>query len=78
MENKDILENKTNFLIIRDNDLIKLYSYKSLVCIYNITKKIYENLEYSFNDINGNIKTYSRTTQKHLSKFKTFILTNKY
>ena len=39
MENKDILENKNNFLIIKDNDLIKLYSFKSLVCIYNITKK---------------------------------------
>lgn len=78
MENKDILENKTNFLIIKDKELIKLYSFKSLVCIYNITKKIYENLEYSFNDINGNIKTYSRTTQKHISKFKTFILNNKY
>lgn len=27
MENKDILENRTNFLIIKDNNLIKLYSF---------------------------------------------------
>lgn len=27
MENKNILENRTNFLIIKDNNLIKLYSF---------------------------------------------------
>lgn len=72
----NILENKNNYLIIKDNDLIKLYSFKSLVSIYNTDTKIFEEVPYNFITINGTSSSSSRTTSRHINKFRKFIKYN--
>ena len=72
----EILENKTNFLIIKDNEFVKLYSFKSLVSIYDIATKTFEDIPYTFKDVYGNTCSRSSTTTRHINKFKKFIDSN--
>lgn len=72
----NILENKSNYLIVKDNNLIKLYSFKSLVSVYNTDTKLFENIPYNFKDVYGNSCSYSSTTKRHQNKFKQFINAN--
>lgn len=74
--NSEILENKVNFIITKENNLIKLFSYKSLVSIYNIDAKTFEEVPYNFTSINGISCSYSKTTVRHISKFKKYIKYN--
>jgi len=76
MNNNNILEHKTNYLIIKDNNFIKLYSYKSLVSQYDLETKIFEDIPYTFKSINGVFCTHSPTTKRHINKFKKFINDN--
>ena len=71
-----ILENKNNYTVIQDNEFIKLYSFKSLVCVYDTGKKQFENIPYTYKDVYGNTCSRSSTTTRHLNKFKKFIQTN--
>ena len=72
----NILEHKNNYLIIEEYNLIKLYSYKSLVSIYNTETKIFEEVPYTYINVYGNSSSYSKTTNRHLNKFKNYILNN--
>ena len=72
----EILENKSNFLIIKEYNLIKLYSFKSLVSIYNTETKTFKEVPYTYIDINGVSSSHSRTTARHLDKFRKFINAN--
>lgn len=71
-----ILENRSNFIILKEYNLIKLYSYKSLVSIYDTEKKQFEEVPYTYRDVYGNTCSHSMTTQRHLNKFKKFIDSN--
>lgn len=70
----EILENKSNYLIIKENNFLKLFSYKSLVSVYNTETKQFEDVPYTFININGVSSSYSKTTTRHISKFKNFII----
>ena len=72
----NILEHKSNYLIIRDNDLIKLYSFKSLVSVYDTDTKTYKEVPYEYITINGVSSSHSKTTSRHINKFKQYIQTN--
>lgn len=72
----NILEQKTNFLIIKEYNLIKLYSYKSLVSVYDTETKSFEEVPYTFINVFGNSCSHSSTTSKHINKFKQFINAN--
>lgn len=72
----NILEHKTNFLIIKEYNFIKLYSYKSLVSIYDTEKKQFEDVPYTFINIYGTSSSCSKTTSRHIYKFKKFIYDN--
>ena len=74
--NNNILENKSNYLIIKENNLIKLYSFKSLVCIYGTETKTFEEVPYTFINVNGTSSSHSKTTSRHINKFKKFINAN--
>ena len=74
--NNNILENKSNYLIIEEYNLIKLYSYKSLVSIYDIETKTFKDVPYNFININGTSSSHSKTTSRHINKFKKFINAN--
>ena len=71
-----ILENKNNYVIIKEINLIKLYSFKSLVSVYDTEKKQFEDVPYTYKDVYGNICSQSKTTARHQNKFKKFIQTN--
>lgn len=71
-----ILENRSNYIIIKEYNLIKLYSYKSLVSIYNLETKIFEDIPYTYRDVYGNACSHSMTTARHINKFKKFIDSN--
>ena len=71
---EEILENKTNYLILKEYNFIKLYSYKSLVSIYNIETKTFNDLPYTFKNIDGTFSNYSVTTTRHQIKFKNYII----
>ena len=70
----NILEHKSNYLIIKEYNLIKLYSFKSLVSIYDTEKKQFEDVPYTFKDVYGNSCSHSSTTTRHLNKFRNYIL----
>ena len=72
----NILEHKSNFLIIKEYNLIKLYSYKSLVCIYDTDTKEYKDVPYTFINVYGTSSGHSKTTSRHINKFKQFIQYN--
>lgn len=72
----NILEQKTNYLIIKEYNLIKLYSFKSLVSKYNLETKTFEEVPYTFKDVYGNSSSYSKTTTRHINKFKNYIKYN--
>ena len=71
-----ILESKTNYTIIKEDNYIKLYSYKSLVSVYNTDTKHFENLPYTFINVNGVSSSHSKTTSRHINRFKKFIKYN--
>ena len=70
----NILENKSNYLIIKEYNLIKLYSFKSLVSIYNIETKTFKDVPYTFINVNGTSSSSSKTTSRHISKFKNYVI----
>ena len=72
--NNNILENKNNYLILKDNDLIKLYSFKSLVSVYDTETKTFNEVPYTFINDNGDPCSYSSTTARHINKFKSYII----
>ena len=72
----NILENKTNFIIIKENNLIKLFSFKSLVCIYDTETRTFKDVPYTFKNVYGNACSQSKTTSRHINKFKKFIDSN--
>ena len=72
----EILENKTNFLIMKEYNLIKLYSYKSLVSIYNLETRTFKEVPYTFNGVHGSSCSHSMTTARHINKFKNYIKDN--
>ena len=72
----NILENKHNYLIIKENNFIKLFSYKSLVSVYDTETKTFEEVPYTFKDLYGNSCSHSKTTSRHINKFKQFIKYN--
>lgn len=74
--NNEILESKSNYLIIKEYNLIKLYSYKSLVSVYNTATKQFEEVPYTYINVYGTSSSHSKTTSKHINKFKKFIQTN--
>ena len=71
-----ILENRSNYVIVKEYNLIKLYSYKSLVSVYNTDTKQFENIPYEYVNINGTSCSHSSTTKRHQDKFKKYIQTN--
>ena len=72
----NILENRSNYLIVKENNLIKLFSFKSLVSIYDTEKKQFEEVPYTFINNDGDPCSYSLTTKRHQDKFKKFIQAN--
>ena len=72
----EILENKNNYIVTKEYNLIKLYSYSSLVSIYDIETKDLKEVPYTFKDVYGNTCSQSKTTTRHLNKFKKFINAN--
>ena len=72
----NILENKSNYLIIKEYNLIKLYSFKSLVCIYDNETKTFESVPYTFINVCGTSSSNSKTTQRHVNKFRKYITDN--
>ena len=78
IDNVKILENKSNYLIVKENNLIKLFSYRSLVAICNTDLKTLEEIPYKFLNINGITKTHSMTTARHINKFIKFLTKNDY
>lgn len=70
----NILKNKTNYLIVKEDNFIKLYSFKSLVSVYNTDTKLFENVPYTFKNVNGVSCSYSVTTTRHQIKFKNYII----
>ena len=71
-----ILEHKTNFIIVKEYNLIKLFSYKSLVSVYNTDSRTFEDIPYTFINVYGNSSSHSKTTARHINKFKKFIQYN--
>lgn len=71
---EEILENKTNYLVIKENNFIKLFSYKSLVSVYNTDTKTFSDVPYTFFDEDGDQCSHSSTTTRHQIKFKNYIL----
>ena len=74
--NSEILENKSNYLIMKENNLIKFYSFKSLVSVYDIETKTFKDIPYNFINIYGNVCSHSSTTTRHQNKFKKYIKDN--
>ena len=74
--NNEILENKSNYLIIKEYNFIKLFSFQSLVSVYNTDTKTFKDVPYTFKDVYGNSSSYSKTTSRHLNKFRKFINSN--
>ena len=72
----NILEHKTNFLIVKEDNLIKLFSFKSLVSIYDTETKTFNEVPYEYININGVSSSCSKTTTRHINKFKKFIKYN--
>ena len=72
----NILESKTNFIIIKEDNYVKLYSFKSLVCIYDTETKTFEEMPYTFINVNGVSSSYSKTTSRHVNRFKKYIHDN--
>lgn len=72
----NILEHKTNYIIIKEDDYIKLFSFKSLVSVYNLITNELEEMPYEYITINGVSSSYSKTTSRHLNKFKKYIKDN--
>ena len=72
----EILENKNNFIILKENNLIKLFSYKSLVSIYDTETKAFKDVPYTFVNVYGSSCSQSKTTGRHINKFKKFINAN--
>ena len=72
----NILKNKSNYLIIKENNLIKLFSFKSLVSVYDTETKQFENVPYTFINVNGTSSSHSSTTTRHVNKFKKYINAN--
>lgn len=70
----NILEQKTNFIIIKEYNLIKLYSFKSLVSVYNTDTKQFEDVPYNYINYAGDQCSYSVTTTRHQIKFKNYII----
>ena len=73
---EEILENRSNFLIIKEDNFLKLFSYKSLVSVYNTESKTFEEVPYEYITINGVSSSYSSTTTRHINKFKRYIKDN--
>ena len=73
---EEILENRSNFLIIKEDNFLKLFSYKSLVSVYNTESKTFEEVPYEYITINGVSSSYSSTTTRHINKFKKYIHDN--
>ena len=69
----NILENRSNYLIIKEYNLIKLYSFKSLVSVYDTETKEFKNVPYTFLNTDGTSSSYSSTTSRHINKFKNYI-----
>ena len=76
--NNNILEHKNNYLIIKEYNLIKLYSYKSLVSIYDTEKKQFKDVPYTFINEDGDSCSHSSTTTRHISKFKNYIFNKEF
>ena len=74
----NILEHKGNYLILKEYNILKLYSYKSLVCIYDTEKKQFEDVPYMFVNDDGDPCSHSSTTARHISKFKNYIINKGY
>ena len=72
----EILEHKTNYLIIKEDNFLKLFSFKSLVSKYNLLTNELELVPYTFINVYGTSSNYSVTTKRHINKFKRFIQTN--
>ena len=72
----EILESRSNYIILKEYNLVKLYSYKSLVCIYDTETKTFEDVTYTFKDVYGTYSGYSKTTSRHINKFKKYIKDN--
>ena len=72
----NILEHKGNYLIIKENNLIKLFSFKSLVSVYDTDTKQFEDVPYTFLNVNGVSSSHSKTTTRHITKFKKYIQYN--
>lgn len=70
----EILEQKTNYLIIKEYNLIKLFSYKSLVSVYNTDTRTFEDVPYTYINVYGVSSSYSVTTTRHIIKFRNYIL----
>lgn len=70
----NILENKHNYIIVKEYNLIKLYSFKSLVSVYNTETKTFNDVPYNFINDDGVSSSHSRTTTRHIDKFRTYIL----
>lgn len=73
-----ILEHKTNYIIIKENNLFKLFSFGSLVSIYDTETKAFKEVPYTFTDVYGKICSHSSTTTRHVNKFKKYILDGGY
>ena len=71
-----ILENKSNYLIVKEYNLIKLFSYKSLVSVYDTETKTFEDVPYTFINDDGDPCSQSSTTKRHQNKFKKYINAN--
>ena len=72
----NILENKGNYIIIKEYNFIKLYSYKSLVSVYDTEKKQFEDVPYTYINEDGDSCSHSSTTKRHQNKFRKYIQTN--
>ena len=70
----EILEHKGNILIIKEDNILKLYSFKSLVSVYDTETKEYKDIPYTYINGDGNSCSYSVTTTRHQIKFKNYIL----
>lgn len=70
----NILEHKGNIIIVKEDNFIKLFSFKSLVCIYNTCTKQFEDVPYTFKNLYGAFCSYSVTTTRHIIKFKNYII----
>ena len=74
----NILEHKTNYIIVKENNLIKLFSFKSLVSVYDTEKKQFEEIPYTYINDNGISCSHSSTTTRHVNKFRRYIINKGY